>query len=399
MDDLDAFEWRDLEHFCNPAAAGGAWDPARHGAVISAPAIAAAKAEIATWEGYRPTPLVELKGLAGALGVADLFYKDEGPRFGLGSFKALGGAYAVCRLLQRLLAADGPPPTSAELRSGRLSDRTGDITVATATDGNHGRSVAWGARQFGCRAVIYIHADVSDGREQALRALGAEVRRIDGNYDASVHQCASDAAANGWHVVSDTSYEGYLEVPRTVMEGYTVMAEEIAGALDDAPTHVVVQGGVGGLAAAICGAFWLRWGERRPRFVIAEPRLAPCLLESARNGKPSAVEIAEETLMAGLSCGEVSLLAWQVLGDGADDFLTLPESAVAPAMRLLARSPFGDPAITAGESAIAGLAVLLAAARSPEGRRALGLDEASRVLLLGTEGATDAEVYRRLVGA
>ena len=387
--ELAPFESARIDHFHNDPSGDGKGDTA----VISQEGARAAWNRITAWDGYVPTPLVLLPGLATALGVVDVMFKDEGGRFGLGSFKALGGAYAVSCLLAEKVGA-----TPEDLMSGAYQDTVETITVASATAGNHGRSVAWGARTYGCSCVIYIHAEVSESRAKAIEDLGAQVIRIAGNYDESVRQCSEDAETHGRFVVSDTSYEGYREVPKWVMEGYTVMVTElIEQSVGVLPTHVFVQGGVGGLAAVVHDVFRQRWGADRPRFVIVEPGLAACLYASAVSGEPRSVEITEETLMAGLSCGEVSLLAWETLAEGADDFLTIPESLVAPTMRLLARSPFGDAAVTAGESAVAGLAAAIAAARSPALGEALGLDGKSRVLAIGTEGATDPEIYARLV--
>ena len=359
-----------------------------------------AKGIISQWPGYAPTPLVSLSGLAGAIAVNQVLYKDESHRFGLESFKALGGAYAVYRLLVDTVGADtGEREVGYEdLRAGRYRELTGAITVASATDGNHGRSVAWGAQQFGCNCVIYIHAGVSKGREEALTRLGARVVRVSGNYDESVERCAEDAKDAGWHVVSDTSWETYRDTPREVMNGYAVIAEEIAEQVGDkVPTHVFVQAGVGGLAAAMDGAFLALWGAERPRLVVVEPVLAACLLNSGRQGKRAAVDVQEETMMAGLSCGEVSLLAWQILQRGAAEFVSIPDDMVAPAMRLLASSPYGDSAIVAGESAVAGLAAVIAICRDESMARTLDLSDSSRVLLIGTEGATDPDIYRRIV--
>ncbi|MEM7224198.1 MAG: diaminopropionate ammonia-lyase [Pseudomonadota bacterium] len=391
QDPLAPFRGAELAPFANPQAT----EPP--GTLLTAGAIDQAREAICTWPGYEPTPLVALPGLAKAAGLGALYYKDEGGRFGLGSFKALGGAYAVYRLLAgELEKRHGIAPLSGEaLRDGGHRALTQEITVASATDGNHGRSVAWGARLFGCRCVIYIHAEVSAGREAALKAQGADVVRVTGNYDDSVRQCAEDADANGWVVVSDTSWEGYREIPGDVMAGYSVMASEIVEQLgEQPPSHVFVQGGVGGIAGTLCDVFHKAWGAKRPRFLVVEPELAACLHASARAGRPAVVEIEEETLMAGLSCGEVSMIAWDTLASGADDFLTVSEDLVAPAMTLLADGPFGDPALVAGESAVAGLAAALAGATAG----ALGLDETSRVLVIGTEGATDPEIYQHLTG-
>lgn len=360
-----------------------------------------AEREITGWPGYRATPLRRLDGFARLAGLGAVYYKDEGTRFGLGSFKALGGAYAVYRLLAREVAArtGRPEPSAADL----AADRGGiqkDITVTCATDGNHGRSVAWGAQMFGCRCVIHVHETVSEGRCTAIARYGAEVRRTPGNYDDAVRKAAADAAANGWHVVSDTSYEGYMDVPRDVMQGYAVMAEETlrqlpAGTL---PTHVFVQGGVGGLAAAICGHFWEHLAVARPRFVVVEPDRADCLFRSAEAGRPTAVQGDLDTIMAGLACGEVSLLAWKILEAGTDAFMTIPDEAAADCMRLLADGVDGDPPVVAGESAVAGLAGALGAAQAPEQRAALRLGPDSVVLVFGTEGDTDPDLYRAIVG-
>ncbi|BBK44810.1 diaminopropionate ammonia-lyase [Allostella vacuolata] len=383
----------------NPRAAGrDAEYGAAQRAVLNRTAFAEARDEITRWPGYTPTPLVALPGLARDLGVAAVWYKDESGRFGLGSFKALGGAYAVFRLLAREIAArTGDRVTSADLVAGRHRELVAGLTVTCATDGNHGRSVAWGARTFGCRCVIYIHETVSEGRRAAIEAFGAEVVRTPGNYDDSVRRAAGDAAANGWFVVSDTSYEGYLDVPRDVMQGYALMADEAMAQLPggERPTHCFVQAGVGGLAAAICGHFWERWGAARPSFVVVEPEKAACLFASAEAGRPTVFPGALDTIMAGLACGEVSLIAWQVLDPGADAFMTIPDDGAVAAMRALAA---GTPPVVAGESGVGGLAGLMAAAADPEARRRLGLDANSRVLLFGSEGDTDPALYADLVG-
>ncbi len=244
---------------------------------------------------------------------------------------------------------------------------------------------------------IYIHAEVSEGRAQVMRDFGAEVIRIAGDYDASVALAKNEAEANGWFVVSDTSWEGYTEPPRDVMAGYGVMTREICRALDRAPTHVFLQGGVGGMAAGIIAALVQHWGKAAPRAIIVEPDLAACLFESARRGKVTTVEIAEETIMAGLSCGEPSALAWQILEQEASDYLIIPDALVAPTVRLLAHPLPGDPVIEAGESAVAGLSALIAARDDADLSAALGLDASSRVLLIGSEGITDPVIYRQIM--
>ncbi len=266
----------DIEVFVNPRAAGPTPYGARQAAVLNAGGHARALAEISNWPGYARTPLVSLDGLAARAGLARVWYKDESGRFGLGSFKALGGAYAVFRLLAaEITRRTGVAEVSAtDVAAGRYRDLVAGLTVTCATDGNHGRAVARGARMFGCECVIYIHATVSAGRRDAIVALGAETVRTSGNYDDSVRRCAADARTQGRFVVSDTSYEDYMDVPRDVMQGYTVMVAEALAQLPamERPSHVFVQGGVGGLAAAVCAQIWESWGIDRPRFVVgAEP--------------------------------------------------------------------------------------------------------------------------------
>lgn len=379
-----------VSHVANANARRGVATGPRQTAVLSQDGMQQARAEIRTWPGYAPTPLLDLTSLADAANVAAIWYKDEAGRFGLGSFKALGGAYAVLRLLQKHLP-DGT--SAADLLAGQHRDKTAAITVCCATDGNHGRSVAWGARQFGARCVIYIHATVSDARARAIAQYGAEVRRVAGNYDDSVRQAARDAADNGWFVVSDTSYPGYMDVPRDVMQGYTVMMDEAVAQMPAAPTHCFIQGGVGGLAAAAAAQLWAAYGTDRPRIVVVEPDQAACLYESAKAGQPVAVHGDLDTLMAGLACGEVSLLAWEILAEGADDFLTITDASAVETMRLLA-----SVSIAAGESAVAGLAGLLLASSNETLRAALDLTSDSRILVLGSEGATDPDLYTRLIG-
>lgn len=354
--------------------------------------------EIMAWPGYAPTPLVPLAGLAAEIGVARIDYKHEGPRFGLGSFKALGGSYAALRVLRRELTRRlGHPVSLEDIRAGRYAADCARVTLVSATDGNHGRSLAWGCQRFGAPCRIYIHAEVSEGRAAAMRDLGAEVIRISGDYDESVRLAKEEAAANGWFVVSDTSWPGYSEPPRDVMAGYGVMTREICEALQQPPTHVFLQGGVGGLAASVAAGLRQFYGPDAPRVVIVEPELADCLYQSARNRAATTVEIAEETIMAGLSCGEPSEMAWEILSEEASDFLTIPDEIVAPAVRLLAAAQTGDPVVEAGESAVAGLAALIAA-RGNEGLAAkLGLDAGSRVLLIGSEGVTDPAIFNAIM--
>lgn len=388
------FDAAKLGYVSNRPASGNAFET-----VLTPADFDAATAEISTWDNYTPTPLYHLSALAAQLGISDILYKDEGPRFGLGSFKALGGAYAGMRVLQRELTARlGRDVRLAEIREGSLIEQIGQITLSSATDGNHGRSLAWGAQMVGAQCKIYIHNEVSEGRAQAMRDYGADVIRVDADYDESVRLARRESEKNGWFVVSDTSWEGYTIAPRDVMAGYGVMADEILEQTTVSPTHLFIQAGVGGLAAAMTARLRQKSGSVT-RVVVVEPELAGCFFASGEIGQATGVPVHEETLMAGLSCGEPSSLAWQILAEEVGDFLTVPESLVGPTMRL-AGNPLGtDPAIEAGESAVCGLAALISVARRTELREKLGLDESSRVLLIGSEGITDAEIYHRIMQA
>jgi len=387
-----------ITHFANPAAASSNQYSHVQRDILSVDKAQKAITEIKNWPHYAPTPLHSLDTIAADSKFAKIWYKDESHRFGLKSFKALGGAYAVlCQLQKVIKLALNKEANIEDLLSHKYQDALANTVISCATDGNHGRSVAWGAQLFGVPCIIYIHKDVSVGREQAMQAYGAQVIRITGNYDASVRQAAVDAKEFGRLIVSDTSYEGYLEVPKDVALGYTVMLAEVVDQLaGEIPSHIFIQGGVGGLASAVTGYFWDLWEDKRPRLIVVEPIEANCLQRSAMAGKVQHVEGDLETLMAGLACGEVSVLAWEILANGADDFMTLSEEAVAPTMRLLAIGNAEEDKIEAGESAVAGLAAAIIASKDTHYRTALGLDEQSTVLVFGTEGATDPELYQQL---
>jgi diaminopropionate ammonia-lyase len=361
-----------IELFMNPHFDGAKDYGAVEKAILSVAAGHEALKTIAQWPGYTPTPLRSLKQLAAETGVAAIDYKDEDARFVLKSFKALGGAYAV----EKLVRENGGKP----------------LTVTCATDGNHGRAVAWGAQRAGCKAVIFIHEGVSEGRAEAIRSFGAEVRREGKHYDDSVRRAADVAAENNWQIVSDTSWPGYQEVPKSVMQGYALLAAE-ALAQGTAPTHVFVQGGVGGLAAGVLSWFWEQQGAARPKTIVVEPDRAACLLATAKAGALTNATGDLETIMAGLACGEASQIAWDILEHGTEAFMAIPDDAAADTMRKLAT--YG---IVGGESGVAGLAGFRIAASDPAMRAALGIDEHARILTIGTEGDTDPAVYESIVG-
>ena len=391
--DFSIFETSDVRHVANGTAPGQA-----HLRVIREEDFSKAGREIRSWDNYQPTKLLHLQALARRLGIRSLAYKDESTRFGIGSFKALGAAYAAQRLLASELSAKlGLPVSLDDVRARTHASAASRITLVSASDGNHGRALAWASRRFGCRCVIYLHAKVSAGRQDAIESFGAKVVRVAGDYDESVRRAKGDAAEHEWSIVSDSSWSGYVDPPRDVMAGYGVMIEEAIAQSADSFTHVFLQCGVGGMAASVAAFLRQRYGRSSPRIVIVEPQLAACLFESAVSGRSTSVRLLSETVMAGLSCGVPSELAWQVLREEARDFLTIPDDLVAPTMNLLAHPADEDPPIAAGESAVAGLAALIAAACQPTLTQKLGLGGESRILVIGTEGPTDPEIYRSLV--
>jgi len=349
------------------------------------------------WNGIspQPTPLYQLPHLAAQLGIAELSIKDEGVRSPLASFKALGAPIALIRFLVRQWqgACD-----IATLVRGGYRERVRNITVISATDGNHGRALAAAAQSIGCRCVIVIHAQVSDERAQAIASYGAEVVRIAGNYDDSVVEAARMADANGWQVVSDTSYEGYETIPADVMQGYSIIMDEAMVQVTQPFTHVFVQGGVGGLAAGVASYIWEHDGARRPTLVVVEPTQADCLYQSALMGAPANASGSVDSVMAGLACGETSPLAWRFLQPSIDAFLTIDDEAAVAAMRVLAEGRYGDMPMVAGESGVAGVAGVIAVAADTQLRHALQLTAQSRVLCINSEGATAPSVYQECVG-
>lgn len=353
---------------------------------------------VSAWPGYTPTPLHALTPIAAGCGVASVHYKDESARFGLGSFKALGGAFAILDWAATTLSEQLEKNISIEdVRRGDYKDAMSKLTVATATDGNHGRSVAWGAQLAGCPCQIYIHKDVSVGREQAMAEFGATVNRIDGDYDESVRQCAAEATANQWQIISDTSWDGYTDIPRAVMAGYTVMVDEMLKQMDQPPTHVIVQAGVGGLAAGVISAWWAALGEKAPKFIVVESDKADCIRNSLQNNTITAVHIQDETLMAGLSCGEISQLAWPVLRQATTAAITLPDDQIALAMQCFANGEASGFSIEAGECAVPGVIALAGIMKNKSLKQQCGLNHDSRVQVFGCEGATDPAVYNALL--
>ncbi|RVH96017.1 diaminopropionate ammonia-lyase [Sinorhizobium medicae] len=351
-------------------------------------------------ENHAETPLVALPRLAAEIGVSAIHVKDEAYRLGLGSFKALGGAYAVIRLLLEEAGESlGRAVDVSELYSAEVRPVACSMTFACATDGNHGRSVAQGAQLVGAKAAIFVHAGVSKERVAAIARFGAEIIGVDGSYDDSVRESSRVAEANGWTVVSDTSWPGYERIPGLVMQGYVALVRESLRQMPEPPTHVFIQSGVGGIAAAVAGHLAVELGARRPTFTVVDPARAACIVETARAGRPVTIAHGEPTVMAMLECNTPSLLAWRILARAADAFMTVDEDDAISVMRQLADPVADDPAIVAGESGGVGLAGLLKAASDPEMRAALRIDGHSRIFLVNTEGATDPGKYEEIVGA
>ena len=345
------------------------------------------------------TPLHALPALAAELGIGSAYIKDEGKRLGLGSFKALGGAYAVMHLvLEEAGRRLGRPVDVAELHNPEVKAIAAGMTFACATDGNHGRSVAQGAGLVGARSVIFVHSGVSNERVAAIARFGAEMVRVAGDYDQSVREAARVAAERGWTVVSDTSWPGYERIPGLVMQGYTVIVREALKRLPRPPTHVFLQAGVGGFAAAVAGHLAIMLGADRPKAIVVEPARAACVYATAKAGRPVTIVHSKPTVMAMLECYEPSLVAWRVLSRIGDAFMTVDEEDAVSVMNRLARPSGNDPAIVSGESGGAGLAGLIRAAADKKMRAALGLDGDSRVLIINSEGATDPGRYAELVG-
>ena len=336
---------------------------------------------------HGPTPLLALPALAARLGLGEIRVKDESQRFGFGAFKALGGVIAVYYELLHALGEAHPSSASfADIMNGKHCAITSKFTFATASSGNHGRSVAAGARLFGNRCVVFLPKFTSAEKEAAIRARGAEVIRVDGDYDTAVAECRRKSQGNGWTIISDTSWEGYESVPRNVMRGYCVLAHEaVVEQWPEGPTHVFVQAGVGGLAAAVIGYLWATM-PKRPIFVVVEPRSADCWFQSNQAGKPALASGNADTAMGGLACREISPVTWPIVGEATDWFMTIEEDEVAPARRLFAHPLGGDPAIASGPSGCAGLAGLMRACADASAVAALKLDRRSRVLLINSEG-------------
>ena len=334
-----------------------------------------AYSSISKWDGYAPTPLISLNKLSKQLNLNKIYYKDENKRFDLKSFKALGGAYAV----------------------EKVTKGNRDIVVATATAGNHGRSVAWGARRLGLKCKIFISEFVSKARGQAMTDLGADVIKVKGNYEKSLIECIKKSTENNWQIVQDVAWKNYMLVPKYTMAGYTVMMKEIVEQIkNEQISHVILQAGVGGMAGAMVAGI-ARYLDYVPITLVVEPDSAACVLESIKTGKIEKINIKRESLMGGMSCGEVSLVPWEILRNSVKHCVSLPDDDIAITMKLLGNSSFSDERIIAGENSAPGVISLIASCEDQNIKENLQLNQKSNVLVIGCEGDTDKEMYKKLI--
>ncbi len=330
---------------------------------------------ISNWSNYSSTPLIELNKLSKELNLNKVFYKDESKRFDLKSFKALGGAYAV----------------------EKISKGNKDIVVATATAGNHGRSVAWGAQRLGLKCKIFISEFVSEARGQAMADLGADVITVKGNYEKSLIECIKQSKINNWHIVQDVAWKDYTLVPKYTMAGYSVMMKEISDQIQNNQiSHIILQAGVGGMAGAMIAGV-ARYLDNIPEIIIVEPDSAACVMESIRTGKIEKIDIKRESLMGGMSCGEVSLVPWEILKNSVKYCISLPDDDIANTMKYLGNASFSDKKIIAGENSAPGVICLIASCTDEKLREKIKFNNNSNVLLIGCEGDTDKEMYQKLV--
>jgi diaminopropionate ammonia-lyase len=353
--------------------------------------------------GFRPTPLAKLDHLAEGLGVGGIRVKDESFRCGLNAFKILGASYALSSYLVRKFNHDFEKLTFGALQSQKSKSRIRNVTCITATDGNHGRAVAWAAQQLGCRAVVYMPQGTTPARLQSIEDLGADVDIIDGNYDDAVRKAADDARRNQWLLLQDTIGPGNEDIPIRVMQGYLTMFAEAFDQLGEfVPTHVFIQCGVGSLAGSLQAYLAERFGSRRPMLTIVEPTKAACYYESmtANDGNPRKVKGSLNTIMAGLACGEPNILSWRILREFADVFAACPDEVTVKGMRVMANPIDGDDRVVSGESGAVTLGLLVYMMEKPglePLKKALNIQPDSRFLLFSTEGDTDPDMYRKIV--
>ena len=330
---------------------------------------------ISSWDNYSPTPLISLNKLSEKLKLNKIFYKDESKRFHLKSFKALGGSYAV----------------------EKVTKGNKEIVISTATAGNHGRSVAWGSKKLGLKCKIFISENVSESRAEVMRNFGADVIRVKGNYENSLNECIKQSNQNNWQIVQDVAWQDYKLVPKLTMAGYSVMMKEISEQINNQQiSHVILQAGVGGMAAAMVAGI-ARYLNHVPKIIIVEPESAACVLESIKTGKIEKISIEKESLMGGMSCGEVSLVPWQILKNSVSHCVTVSDDYISKTVKFLANCEFSDEKIIGGECSTPGIISLVGLCNDVKIRKNINLNEDSNVLLFGCEGDTDEELYQKLL--
>jgi len=332
---------------------------------------------ISRWDNYSPTPLIYLNKLSKILKLNKIFYKDESKRFHLKSFKALGGAYAV----------------------EKVTKGNKEMVISTATAGNHGRSVAWRSKKLGLKCKIFISEYVSKSRAEVMRNFGADVIRVNGNYENSLDECIKQTNQNNWQIVQDVAWHDYKLVPKLTMAGYSVMMKEISEQINNQQiSHVILQAGVGGMAAAMVAGI-ARYLNNIPKVIIVEPESAACVLESIKTGKIEKISIEKESLMGGMSCGEVSLVPWQILKNSVNYCVTVSDDYISKTVKFLANSEFSDEKIIGGECSTPGIISLVGLYNNDEIKKKINLNEDSNVLLFGCEGDADEELYQRLLNS
>ena len=330
---------------------------------------------ISRWDNYFPTPLISLNKLSEKLKLNKIFYKDESKRFHLKSFKALGGSYAV----------------------EKVTKGNKEIVISTATAGNHGRSVAWGSKKLGLKCKIFISEYVSESRAEVMRNFGADVIRVKGNYENSLNECIKQSNQNNWQIVQDVAWQDYKLIPKLTMAGYSVMMKEISEQINNQQiSHVILQAGVGGMAAAMVAGI-ASYLNHVPKIIIVEPESAACVLESIKTGKIEKISIEKESLMGGMSCGEVSLVPWQILKNSVSHCVTVSDDYISKTVKFLANCEFSDEKIIGGECSTPGIVSLVGLCNDVEIKKKINLNEGSNVLLFGCEGDTDEELYQKLL--
>ena len=329
---------------------------------------------ISKWQKYQPTPLESLNKLSNELKLKNIFYKDESKRFGLKSFKALGGAYAV-----------------EKITKGRKK-----ITVSTATAGNHGKSVAWGAKNLGLNCKIFISENVSETRAEEMRNLNADVIRVKGNYEDSLNFCKEESKKNNWEIIQDVAWPDYELVPKLTMAGYSTIIKEISVQTNEYITHIFLQAGVGGMAAGLVAGV-ANYFKKVPKIIIVEPENANCVMQSIENNTPTSVDIKKESIMGGMSCGEVSLVPWQILKNSVNNCVSVSDKFVSQTVAMLADKVVCDISIEGGECSTPGITSLISCCNNDETKSALEINENSNILLIGCEGSADIELYQKLL--